>query len=46
MRGKRAKIIRKAAYMIWEKVIKYNPKATYRRVYQKLKKEYKNGQLN
>ena len=46
MRGKRAKIIRKAAYMVWEKVIQHNPKALYRRVYQKLKTEYKNGQLN
>jgi hypothetical protein len=46
MRGKRAKIIRKMAFMVWGQVIKHNPKAIYRRVYQKLKKEYKSGQLN
>ena len=45
MRGKRAKIIRKAAYMIWEKVVQYNPKAVFRVTYQRMKKEYKNGNL-
>ena len=40
MRGKRAKILRKAARLLWEEWRKKVPKLPPRTVYQFVKKEY------
>lgn len=45
MRGKRAKIIRKAAYMTWVELVKRTPKLSERRLYRKMKKMYVAGEI-
>jgi len=46
MNGRRAKIIRKAAYMTWVELVKQAPKLTVRRVYRKMKKMYTQKEIN
>lgn len=45
MRGFRAKVIRKSAKQVWDILVKKYPKLSLRRLYQKMKKEYTQGNI-
>lgn len=45
MNGKRAKIIRKAAFLSWQELVKRNAKLSWRRVYRYMKKQYTRGNI-